>query len=221
MVNPPILITMFIRSNLAISLDGKIATADRSHFYLGSEEDRSRMRALRRDTEAVIMGAQTIRSFKKPCLAQSSETHPVNVILSHNLSGFDPEWQFFKSEKIKRILFYTGNPTKESLNALTPSSLLIHLNPSAPTAPQVIKQLENQGIKSAIVEGGGSVMWDFVSHNLIDEYYVTLTPTLVGGTEAPTLVDGKGFSAQDVLKLDLTRHEVVGNEIFLTYRKKS
>lgn len=165
------------------------------------------------------MGASTIRAFKRPCLAKDSETHPINVVISHKLSGFDPSWPFFKSDKIKRILFYSEAPSREVLNELTQMCELIHLNAESPIASQIVKHLTSRGLQSSIVEGGGSVMWDFVSQNLIDEYHVTLTPTLVGGTEAPTLVDGKGFSAQDILKLTLVSHEAVGNEIFLIYRK--
>lgn len=211
---------MYVFSNLAISIDGKIGVAGRSHFYLGTAEDRKRMLLLRRDVDAIIMGASTIRAFQKPCLAKDSEKHPMNVILSRALDGMDPEWSFFKSDKINRVLFYSQDPDKKILDALTPSSTLIRLKNDEPTATQILRHLENMGCVQVIVEGGGSVMWDFASQNLIDEYRVTLTPKIVGGTEAPTLVDGKGFSAQDVLSLKLTHHEVVEDEIFLTYKKK-
>ncbi|MCM0604969.1 MAG: RibD family protein [Xanthomonadaceae bacterium] len=212
---------MLILSNLAISLDGKIATADRSHFYLGTEEDRNRMKILRKNTGAIVMGASTIRAFKRPCLAKDSDTHPINAIISHKLSGFDPDWAFFKSDKIKRIIYYSESPSREVLDTYTTSCELVHLNSDSPIASQIAKHLKSLGIKSCIVEGGGSVMWDFVSQNLIDEYHVTLTPSLVGGSEAPTLVDGKGFSAKDILKLKLVSHEEVAGEIFLVYRKNA
>ena len=54
---------------------------------------------------------------------------------------------------------------------------------------------------------------------VIDEYNVTVTPRILGGTEAPTLVDGKGFTPDDVLNLKLKDSRVVGNEIFLVYEK--
>ena len=62
-------------------------------------------------------------------------------------------------------------------------------------------------------------MWDFVRENLIDEYHVTLTPKLVGGREAPTLVDGDGFEPRDILNLRLKSCRKVGDELYLVYGK--
>jgi len=211
---------MYVLSNLATSIDGKIGTADRSHFYLGTEEDRRNMQVLRKEVEAIIMGATTIRGFKRPCLAKDAEKHPANVIVSRSLEGLDPEWPFFKSDKIKRILFYSGHPSQQQMNALTPSSELVKIDDSKPLAPQILKKLTDHGFKKVIVEGGGGVMWDFASQNLIDEYHLTLTPKVVGGDKAPTLVDGAGFKPEGVLSLKLHECRQVGDELFLVYRKK-
>ena len=64
-------------------------------------------------------------------------------------------------------------------------------------------------------------MWDFASQNLIDEYYVTLTPKIVGGENSPTLVEGLGFKPSEILDLKLARCRRVGDELYLTYRRKT
>ncbi len=62
-------------------------------------------------------------------------------------------------------------------------------------------------------------MWEFVRRNLIDQYYVTLTPRLLGGASAPTLVDGAGLSEKDLVDLKLTQCKRVGDELYLIYSK--
>ena len=62
-------------------------------------------------------------------------------------------------------------------------------------------------------------MWDFVREDLIDEYHVTLTPRLIGGTEAPTLVDGEGFDPSEVVNLTLKSCRKAGDELYLVYGK--
>ena len=69
-----------------------------------------------------------------------------------------------------------------------------------------------------LVEGGGEVMWHFVSQNLISEYHVTLTPKIIGGTKAPTLVDGIGFKYSKILSLKLTKVKKVRDELYLIYK---
>src|SRR4051812_39699086 len=96
---------MFVFSNLAISIDGKIATASREHFPLGTPADREQMQVLRRECDAVLMGATTLRAFQKPLLAEGASKQPLNVVLSSKLDGISPAWQFFTSPKIRRLLF--------------------------------------------------------------------------------------------------------------------
>jgi riboflavin biosynthesis pyrimidine reductase len=74
-------------------------------------------------------------------------------------------------------------------------------------------------VKQVIVEGGGTIMWDFASRNLIDEYHVTLTPRVLGGRDSPTLVDGQGFPGSRALQLRLKSVRRKGDELFLVYAK--
>jgi 2,5-diamino-6-(ribosylamino)-4(3H)-pyrimidinone 5'-phosphate reductase len=84
-----------------------------------------------------------------------------------------------------------------------------------------VKKLEELGVKRLLVEGGGGLMWDFVKPNLIDELYVTLTPRILGGRDAPTLVDGAGFNPREVVNLKLKQCRRVGDELYLVYKKTS
>ena len=56
-------------------------------------------------------------------------------------------------------------------------------------------------MKNVLLEGGGSLVWEFARY--IDEFHVTLTPWLAGGSEAPTLMDGPGFRSGEFLGLAL------------------
>ena len=58
---------MIIRSNLAISVDGKIATPSREFYALGTPEDRRQMQVIRRLSDVVIFGASSLRTYRKPC----------------------------------------------------------------------------------------------------------------------------------------------------------
>jgi riboflavin-specific deaminase-like protein len=218
---------MYVFSNLATSVDGKIATASRELFPLGTPEDRKLMQVLRKKSDVVLFGAASLRAFKKPCtvggpLAKNLKKQPANAVLSTTLSGVDPQWPFFTREGFHRILFVVANAPRKNLAPFEKSCELVVLKKSTPqlsTAMQVIRALETRGYGKLLVEGGGSVMWDFVRENLIDEYHVTITPRLLGGTEAPTLVDGDGFEPRDVLNLKLARCRKVGDELYLTYKK--
>src|SRR3712207_6212109 len=149
---------MFVFSNLATSLDGKIATAGREHFYLGTPADRDRMQVLRRRADAILMGASTLRTFQRPCVLRGTPRHqPANVILSRNLAGIDPEWPFFTRNipGFRRILLVTGEAPARRLARFEASCEVIPLHPKKPAAPQAVATLAALGIERLLVEGGG------------------------------------------------------------------
>lgn len=213
---------MFIFSNLATSLDGKIATAKRSFFPLGTPEDHKQMQVLRTRCDALLVGASTFRCYKNPSTVAGASKQPINMILSSTLSGFSPKWKFFQATNIQRILFVGPKTPASRIKKFSKTCEVIVLkNPTKklPIPIQIIRFLEKRGLNRLLVEGGGEVMWDFVRLNLIDEFHVTLTPKIVGGNQSPTLVDGVGFLEKDVLSLKLKQCRIAGDELYLTYSK--
>lgn len=215
---------MFIFSNLAISLDGKIATANREHFPLGTPEDRKQMIVLRRRSDAILMGASTLRAYQRPLMVKDKPEQPLNVILSSSLEGLDPSWKFFTENRIRRLIFIDERAPEEKIAQFRETCELVKLKkPGMGGAPSLAQQMMNElikrGVQSLLVEGGGNVMWLFAEDDLIDEYNVTITPRILGGTEAPTLVDGPGFHPDQVVNLKLKECRIVGDELYLVYEK--
>lgn len=218
---------VFVFSNLAISIDGKIATRRRGHFPLGSAEDRRQMRRLRARCDAVVMGAGTLRAYQRFCGIASAPParQPANVVISTALDGISTDWEFFRDPGVRRIFLLTGKLPATRLRRFERFGEIVTLGGAkragepVPIALQVIRALESRGLRRLLLEGGGELMWDFVSLDLIDEYHVTLTPRLVGGKDAPTLVGGRGFSPPEILSLRLARCRRVGDELFLIYKK--
>lgn len=211
---------MFVFSNLATSLDGKIATRSRVLHPLGTPEDRRQMQRLRREADAIVTGAATLRAYRKPYGVSGAERQPWNVIVSSRLEGISPSWPFFRDARVPRLLLVRRDTPAAVLKRFAKSCEIDFLPASKPAADAVVASLARRGVKRLLVEGGGGLMWDFASRDLIDEFHVTLTPKLVGGVDAPTLVDGKGFDPKGVRDLKLVQCRVVGDELYLIYRRR-
>lgn len=213
---------MFVFSNLATSLDGKIATSSRELVWLGTPADHRQMQVLRKRCDIVLVGAGTLRTYRKFSGINGAGIQPANAVISRALEGVSPNWDFFKNPKRRRILFLSDRDgiSKSKIRKFESCSEMVFLSPRKSIALQAIQELRKRGFRNLLVEGGGDIMWNFASHNLIDEYHVTLTPKIVGGSNAPTLVEGIGFAPQDILKLKLKRCVRKGNELFLTYVKR-
>ena len=85
---------------------------------------------------------------------------------------------------------------------------------------KLLQYLSKQKINSVLLEGGGTINWEFLNENLFDEVIVTLTPFLLGGKDATTLVQGKGFSSiANSKKFRLNQVTRQGDELVLRYFK--
>lgn len=211
---------VYVLSNLAMSLDGKIAPRDRRFFSLGGPADLKNMLELRKGAQAVIIGASTLRPYRKASLSpkRGGRSRFINAIVTSSLGGLSQSWSFFKDPRIERLLFTTKHAPAARKKLFAKSSAVIS-GGSRVSPRTILRELAKRGVRRAIVEGGGALMWDFARENLIDEYHVTLTPRILGGKDAPTLVDGVGFTAARSLRLKLVSIRKKGGDLYLVYRK--
>ncbi len=216
----------FIFTNLATSLDGKINIAGKGHFPLGTKRDWQEMQRLRKKADAIIFGAETLRGFKSACCVEAKNwpqsKQPLNVVLSSKLEGFSPRWPFFVDSRIHRLLVVGPQTPAARIRQFSRHSEVLVLNSGKghrSLALQVTEELQSRGLKNLLVEGGGGVMWEFARAELIDEIHLTLTPRILGGRDAPTLVEGAGFSEKEVLNFKIKKLKRVGEELFLTYAR--
>lgn len=216
----------FIFSNLAITIDGKIAPASREEVFLGSKADHQQMQVLRRKSDAILMGSSTLRAYNKPLLVRGKnrssplpKKQPLNVVISRHLDNVNPRSAFFTEPTTRRILFTLDTISKKRLDVFSsiPSTEVISF--SDVTAGKVVASLVQLGFSRLLVEGGGEIMWMFIKENLLDELNVTIVPKILGGKDAPTLVEGEGFTLKTLKTFKLKKCTRIKDELFLVYKK--
>ncbi len=217
--------------NMAMSVDGKISTHLREPIALGSKTDKRLMDTLRSQVDAVIIGAETLKVDGYPLLVRDSETrhrrvskglppHPINVLLSRTLE-VPIQRKFFRHEETRRIVFTTAAADAERVQRIKKYAEVVVLPKETFSLLRVLEALSSRGVNSVLVEGGGEVNFSFFREGLVDELYVTVTPRILGGSEAPTIADGTGFRKDDHLQLELISAKRIGDEVFLRYRVKN
>jgi 5-amino-6-(5-phosphoribosylamino)uracil reductase len=218
-----------ITVNMAISVDGRINTRRREPFALGSEHDRRLMDVLRARADAVIVGAGTVRHDGHPMVlryrdlraarvARGLPPHPVNVVLSRALD-LPPGARFFTAPETSRIVVTTRLAPAARVRRFARVAEVVVLPGQTLRPARVAEALRALGLKRLLLEGGGEVHFAFVKAGLVDEWYVTVTPRLIGGVGAPSLLDGEGFLARNHPRLRLVSQRRVGDEVFLRYRR--
>ncbi len=208
---------------LAMSADGKIADARRSPARFGSPHDKAHLENQVALADAVIFGAGTLRAYGTTIRVISPSNlklrevlgkppQPVQIVVSRR-GEFDPQLKFF-SQPIPRWLITTQESIATNQHLFT-KVITVPKSPEIIWKP-VFTELAASGIKKLVILGGGELVAALIKENLINEFWLTICPVILGGKSAPTPVDGLGLLNK--LELQLVETKTIGSEIFLHYR---
>jgi len=203
----------------AITLDGKLATRT-GDSKLSSKKDKIRVHKLRSKVDAILVGKNTAK-IDDPLLSVRNikKKNPVRIILDSNATIRTSSRILKTCSKIPTIIAVSKSAQKKNLQRLEKFPVqVIVCGKYIVNIKKLLGILKKKGIKNILVEGGGTTNWAFVKENLVDEAVITITPYLVGGINAITLVDGDGFSTiTKSIKLKLKNVTKTKNEVVLHY----
>ena len=204
-------------ANLAVTLDGKIADARHPSKTLGTPADKALMKKIRSLADIVVMGADTLRAFNNVIVAQNKKGRKIaNAVVT--MSGvIDPQSPFWKNPNVVRFVFTCDENYSKAVESAQDRAFVVSIGKGELSAKALLEALQKAGFENILVEGGGRLIGLFLRENLLNEFYLTLTPWMMGGKNNPSLV-----STDDTLspwrKLKLLSQKKVGNEIFLHYK---
>jgi len=205
----------------AISIDGKIATSS-GDSKLSSKKDLIRLHKLRSKVDAILVGKNTVNN-DDPLLTvrYNKGKNPVRIILDSGGTISNKSKILKTSNRVKTIIVVSKKITKKNLQKLKISSAEIMITgENQVNIKSLLKKLGKRKIKTILLEGGGTVNWEFVKNNLVDEFFITITPYILGGKNSISLINGKGFDKiKKSPKLRLNGIKRLENDLVLHYSK--
>ncbi|MEM4293830.1 MAG: dihydrofolate reductase family protein, partial [Thermoplasmata archaeon] len=136
---------------------------------------------------------------------------PIRIVLDS--SGRTPENAQVLQGPAKTIIV-----TAEECRRQIGNAMMLRCGKGKVDVVRMVEELEKLGIKRMLVEGGGTVIWEFLSRRLVDEMNVYVGSIVIGGKDAPTVADGEGAgSLEDVIRLKLQGIERLGDGVLLRY----
>ena len=229
---------MKIILNAATSIDGKIATVS-GDTRISSILDLKRVHRLRRKSDVILVGISTVIN-DDPLLTirygmdKKGTKNPIRIIIDSK-ARIPLQSKIVKTaNQIETRLVVTSKAPSTNLKKLEERGLkIIMLEQRREDKEKVVEdstekvdlkklfnQLEEEGVSHVLVEGGGEINWSIIKNNLFNEIIVTISPMIIGGKNAISLVGGEGYKTIDEsLKVKLSRIQKKNNgEIILHYK---
>lgn len=194
---------MHVVVNAAVSADGKLSSREREQIAISGPEDFRRVDRLRADSDAVMVGVGTVLAddpsltVDDPELVAGRERRgqppqPARVVADSRLrTPTDARILDDAAETYLLVSEAAPSDAVDEMNA-TGAQLLTAGENRVDLAP-ALEQLQARGVDQLMVEGGGELIGSLFEADLVDELSVFVGPLIIGGRDAPTLVDGEGF----------------------------
>lgn len=221
----------FVLINMAMTADGKIATANGAVSTFGSARDKRNLLDLRATADAVMAGARTVDAhpvtlgpggdkYRRRRLRHGLAENNLRIVISGS-GSLNPNAAIFKTESSPVIVIASGSASPRKLERLHKGGAAIkQFGDTKIDFPAALKWLRLQhGVRRLLCEGGGELNDALFRAGLVDELHLTVCPIVFGGSAASTISDGLGFEKlNSACALELKSRKQGGSELFLAYR---
>ncbi len=221
----------YVTVNFAMSADGKLSTRERRQVKISGPEDFLRVDRLKAQNDAIMVGIGTVLA-DDPSLTVKSEDlrvwrrnlgmdeNPVRVVVDSKARTPLNASVLHKGPG-RRVIGCSRLADPEATGRLHPFAEILIRGDKKVDLPGLLGELSRMGIKTLMVEGGGTLLWSMFEHRLVDEVFQFVGNIIVGGEESPTPADGDGFIKESQFtRMDLVTATPLDEGVLLHWRVK-
>ena len=216
----------YVVLSCAMSIDGYIDDTTPERLLLSNAKDFDRVDEVRASSDAIMIGATTLRKDNPRLLVNSADrraeretqglpAYPVKVTITAT-GNLDPDLKFWHYGGLK--LVYCPDPVAADLkDRLRDLAEIISLGPNVDLTA-MLNDLGGRGVRSLMVEGGGEIHTQFLTQDLADEINLAIAPFFVGDSGAPRFVNPGIFPNGPDKRMELAEVRSIGDIAFLRYQ---
>ena len=176
---------------LAATLDGRVAAPDSTSQWITGKEARVDVHRLRAESDAIVVGAGTVRADDPSLTVRHWPGHDQTV---------DPE--------------EVTNPRRVVLGSVPITAKVHPCLEWDQGLEELLDHLGGQGVVQLMVEGGPTVAHSFHSANLVDHYVLYLAAAFMGGDDGAPLFRGPGASTiSDIWQGEIEQVQKLGADV--------
>lgn len=218
----------YVLLSVATSIDGYIDDISPDRLLLSNDDDFDRVDQVRADSDAVLVGAGTIRADNPRLILRSEERkaarverglpeYPLKVTISSS-GKLDADLKFWHHGD-QKVVYTTDTGFDELSGTLSGLADVVSLGPTVDFGA-LLDDLGNRGVGRLMVEGGGTIHTAFLSAGLADEIHLAIAPLVVGQEGAPRFLNPAEYPGGSTRRMELLEARTIGDVVLLRYRAK-
>jgi 2,5-diamino-6-(ribosylamino)-4(3H)-pyrimidinone 5'-phosphate reductase len=210
-----------------MSADGKISTFAREQVRISGKMDLQRVDALKARVDAVMVGVGTVLTdnpkltvksevLKRKRLENGRIENPLRIVVDSK-ARTPINAAILGSNALVAV---ARQAPAHRVQELSKQAEILVAGENKVDLTALLAQLKERGVNSVLVEGGATLNFALLNQGLVDEVCTYIGNIIIGGNEAPTLVDGEGLidnfirlTLKEIRQLDeglLVRWAVIG-----------
>ena len=208
----------FVVWKMASSLDGKVAARDGSSRWVTGDAARADVHRLRAWSDAIVVGAGTALADDPELTVRDADYRgrpPIRVLVDAH--GRVPAAGDLFDRQAPTLVATTELAPIEAREAWRDAGAdVVVFGAEGERVPleAVLADLGKRDVQGVLLEGGPTLAWSAVEDGLVDAIVLYLSPKLIGGLDAPTVLEGRGFApVGHALPLRIHSVERVGEDL--------
>lgn len=214
----------------AMTLDGRLATRTGHSRWITGPEARRYAHQLRDRHDAILVGVGTVlqddpelttRLDPSEC-GDGGPHHPLRVVLDSQARTPPTARLLSPAVPGQTLIVTTEGAPPERVAALRAAGAEIVTVPARCGKVDIrsaLFELGARGINSVLVEGGGRVLGSLFDAGLVDRVVAFVAPVLVGGSDAPIPLAGRGVETMEqAVRLRDVRIRELGTDVVIEGR---
>lgn len=206
---------------IAMTLDGKIATAKGESKWITCEKSRELVHKLRGESDAIIAGSATVAADNPLLTARIKGKHknPVRVILASSCS-IDMDSNVVKDKSAKTIIFTSMLCPEEKIKKFRENQVDVILLEDKKgkyfDLRNIIKILNEKGLNKIMIEAGSYLNFSALSSGIVDKIYIFIAPKIIGGKASKPAVGGAGVNKLiDAINIKNIKITKIGTDLLI------
>jgi diaminohydroxyphosphoribosylaminopyrimidine deaminase/5-amino-6-(5-phosphoribosylamino)uracil reductase len=212
----------YLTVKLAVSLDGRIADSTGCSQWISGPESRSRVQALRRRADAILVGAGTAIQDNPSLLPRPAKGRKPCRIIVDAQGRVSPAARVFTDEAAGCTVLATTRrcPMRQQKAYARHGAQVLVLPGSGRgvSLAALMKALQAKGILHVVCEGGGQLVGSLLKAGFVDELLMFVAPVILGGKALPA-VGGVEWALAKAPRLSVVETDQIGGDVMIRFRR--